>query len=78
MDIKTATEYFHFGIIRSVKLLRAPMTPDLWMICLDGKMGSLNLETALNAIKYYSSLDTAIRDIERITGGPVVSLNVVS
>jgi len=44
------------------------MSDGCWMITGNGKMGQFTITTVLDAHKCYSSLDSVVKDIERITG----------
>lgn len=69
MELKQAKEYFGYGVIKSVCLVRDPLITGNWLICLVRSNGdSCGMTTAVKGEKTYSTLDSAMREIERITG----------
>ena len=68
MNIQAANTFFNLGVIYSFTVVRAPMSDGCWMITGNGKMGQFTITTVLDAHKCYSSLDSVVKDIERITG----------
>jgi hypothetical protein len=67
MNIKQAREYYDLGVLTKIYLVRDPMTTG-WLLVLEGKEErSWTLQTALGAEKVYSSLDSAVVEVERIT-----------
>lgn len=77
MELKQAKDYWGYGVIESVGLMRDPLMDGNWLICLVRSNGdSCGMTTALKEEKTYSTLDSAMREIERITCR-VSSFNVV-
>lgn len=69
MKQQQAKEYFDLGIIVQFFILRDPMVPGHWMVAIEGKEGrSWSLHTALSQVKSFASVDTAVKQIEQITG----------
>jgi hypothetical protein len=68
MHIQAAKTFFNLGVIHAFTVVRAPMNDGCWMITGNGKMGLFTITTALNSDKCYSSMDSVVKDIERITG----------
>ena len=75
MKIKDAKEYYELGVLIGFDAVRDPMAPG-WLLVVSGREGrSWTLETALGGSKVYSTLDSLVVEIERITGR-VTSLHV--
>jgi hypothetical protein len=69
MDIKTAKEYYHLGVIAKIYAVVDALNVNAWCVVIEGTAGqSWDLKTALGKIKSYKSFDTLIEEIRSITG----------
>lgn len=69
MDIKTAKEYYHLGVIAKIYAVVDALNPYAWCVVIEGTGGqSWDLKTALGKTKSYKSLDTLVEEIRSITG----------
>jgi hypothetical protein len=73
MDLKTAREYYDLGVLTGFDIVRAPMSASLWLLQINGKDGRAWLLKVSNPAnrgvdKVYTTLDSALAEIERITG----------
>jgi hypothetical protein len=68
MNIKKAVEYFELGLIRGFHTVHEPLGAG-WLLVIAGPDGrSWTLQTAKGEDKVYSSLDTLIGEVEKISG----------
>jgi hypothetical protein len=76
IKIKQAKEYYELGVLTGFDAVRDPLKPGAWLLVVSGKDGrSWTMNTALNKVKSFASLDTLVDEIESITGR-VSSLHV--
>jgi hypothetical protein len=69
MNIKKAVEYFDLGMIRSFHSVRESSLGAGWLLVIAGPDGRFwTLQTAKGEDKVYSSLDTLIGEVEKISG----------
>jgi hypothetical protein len=69
IKIKQAKEYYELGVLTGFDAVRDPLKPGAWLLVVSGKDGrSWTMNTALNKVKSFASLDTLIDEIESITG----------
>lgn len=75
MQLKTARDYYKHGIITNFVAVKE--SPDNWFLSITGKKDEIwKLKTAKNETKYFSSVDTLVKEVERITGGIVDVINI--
>jgi len=75
MQLNKAREFYKHKLITNFVAVKA--TPDNWFLSIIGKKDEVwKLKTAKNETKYFSSLDSLIKEVERITGGVVDVLNI--
>lgn len=69
MQIKKAKEYFELGAITGFHAVRDPVQPGNWILSITGKEHrDWTLQTAKNETKSFSSMDSLIKEVERIAG----------
>lgn len=76
IEIAQAKKFFELGVVTGVSVQRAPMAAGKWMVGMEGKdFRYWTLATKLGEVKLFSSLDTAVGQLEQIVGGEIVSLH---
>lgn len=70
MNIKTAKDYYRDGLITCIDVLLEPMSDGCYFVSLGNRSTGRqwNLQTALGATKVYSTADSVLKDVQRITG----------
>jgi hypothetical protein len=68
MKIATAKEYYELNVLTGFDAVRDPLSHG-WLLSISGKEGRCwTLQTALGATKTYSTLDSVVVEVQRITG----------
>lgn len=69
MQLKDAKAYFELGVITGFDAVRDPLQPSNWLLIISGKEErSWTLETQKKEEKSFSTLDSLVNEVERITG----------
>lgn len=78
MQLKTAKEYFHLGVVKGFRAERVPMSRGWQMVVIGRGIDEVwTLQTALNETRVFASLDTLVSTVEGIAGMTVGVLELV-
>jgi hypothetical protein len=68
MDLKKAKDYYELDALTGFDIVKDPTTPGWLLVAIGQEDRFWTMETALKKTKIYSSIDSAMTEIERITG----------
>jgi hypothetical protein len=76
VELGEAKKFFELGAIVGFNITRAPLHAGKWVIGLQGKeFRHWTVATKGREVKIYSSLETAVGQLEQIAGREIVSLH---